>query len=337
MVALRSDFYDRALRHAEFGALLARQQEAMIPLTPSELWQAIVEPAAAAGLVAEPGLVACLVADVCRQPGALPLLQHTLTELFDRCQGWIMTLVAYEEMGGLTGVLRERAEAAYAGLTEAEQQAAQRLFLRLVEPDGGEGDARRRTLQRDLKALADEPAALAAATAAFVRGRLLTCDRDPASGEPAVELAHEALPVGWPRLRGWLEARRGEVRLGHRLAALEAAWGQAGQRRSLAPRGRQPRPMGYEAAMAPQRRQDVIRRSAGQQTLLYDPAADAIHVLNPTALLVWELCDGQHTPAQIEALLRARFAAARQEEIADDVQAVLALFRDEGLLMDEAP
>lgn len=335
VVALRSDFYDRALRHAEFGSLATRQIETMTPLTSHELWQAIVEPAAAAGLAVEPELVACLVSDVSKQPGALPLLQHTLAKLFERRQGSTMTLTAYEEMGGLTGVLREQAEAAYAGLGEVEQQAAQRLFLRLVEQNGG--DARQRTRQRDLEALAAEPPELAAVTAALVRGRLLTCDRDPASGEPTVELAHEALPASWPRLRGWLEARQGEAHLQHRLAALEAAWGQARARRSSAPRDRQIKPVGHEAMMAPQRRQDVIHRSAGRQTLLYDPAADAIHVLNPTALFVWDLCDGQHAPAQIEALLRARFAATRPEDVADDVQAVLALFRDEGLLVGEAP
>ncbi len=82
----------------------------------------------------------------------------------------------------------------------------------------------------------------------------------------------------------------------------------------------------------PCQKPDIICKSAGLETLLYDPARDVVHILNPTALAVWDLCDGQHTPAQIAAELRARFATVEGQDVAGDVQAVLALLHREGLI-----
>jgi PqqD family protein of HPr-rel-A system len=82
----------------------------------------------------------------------------------------------------------------------------------------------------------------------------------------------------------------------------------------------------------PCRRADVVYQSAGEETLLYDPLADAVHVLNPTALAVWELCDGQHTLADIEAYLRVHFGDPVGQDVAGDVEAVLDTFEKEGLV-----
>ena len=85
----------------------------------------------------------------------------------------------------------------------------------------------------------------------------------------------------------------------------------------------------------PLRRPDVISQPAGQETLLYDPVADAVHALNRTAAAVWEMCDGQHTPADMAAHLCARFAIAPGRDVAADVQTALARFGQEGLLQVE--
>jgi hypothetical protein len=90
--------------------------------------------------------------------------------------------------------------------------------------------------------------------------------------------------------------------------------------------------MGDETQMKPYKRDDVVCKSARRETLLYDPVTDSVHVLNPTALIVWELCDGHHTPAEMEAALRARFGGTAKQDVAGDVQAVLALFENEGLI-----
>ncbi len=87
----------------------------------------------------------------------------------------------------------------------------------------------------------------------------------------------------------------------------------------------------------PSRRADVVTQRAGKETLLYDPAADAVHVLNPTAWAVWELCDGRHTPTDIATRLRNVFADASGWDVTADVLAVLATFEQNGLIQRNDP
>ena len=87
-----------------------------------------------------------------------------------------------------------------------------------------------------------------------------------------------------------------------------------------------------QAPAKPRRRSDVVCQAAGDETLLYDPIGDTVHVLNSTALAVWELCDGLHTPAEIEAALRVRFTGTEGLDLSGDVQTTLARFQAEGLL-----
>ena len=112
-VTLRADFYDRPLRHREFAALLQDRVLSVSPLSPDEIERAIAAPAAGVGVALEQGLLAEIVADVLHQPGALPLLQYALTELFDRRDGDTLTRAAYREIGGVAGALGARADAVY--------------------------------------------------------------------------------------------------------------------------------------------------------------------------------------------------------------------------------
>ena len=45
----------------------------------------------------------------------------------------------------------------------------------------------------------------------FARYRLLALDRDPATGSPTVEVAHEALLAEWHRLRDWIDQHRDDL------------------------------------------------------------------------------------------------------------------------------
>jgi len=45
-----------------------------------------------------------------RQPGALPLLQHALLELWKKREGRRLTVKAYQEIGKLEGALQRRAD-----------------------------------------------------------------------------------------------------------------------------------------------------------------------------------------------------------------------------------
>jgi PqqD family protein of HPr-rel-A system len=82
----------------------------------------------------------------------------------------------------------------------------------------------------------------------------------------------------------------------------------------------------------PVRKQSVLRGTKGDETVLYNEESGAIHVLNPTALLIWNLCDGEHSLEDIEKAIRAEFSVGAEHPVSEDIQEVLENFSKEGLL-----
>jgi hypothetical protein len=91
----------------------------------------------------------------------------------------------------------------------------------------------------------------------------------------------------------------------------------------------------------PQRKEGFRTKELGNETLLYQPNGKAIHVLNPTALRIWELCDGQHTAQEMQQVIRAEFQLPAHEagsqpvpqaDIAADIACSLQMFFEAGLL-----
>jgi WD40 repeat protein/class 3 adenylate cyclase len=237
VVTLRADFYDRPLLYSGFAELLRDYVEALVPLKADEFERAIAGPAERVGARFEPGLLAELVADVSDEPGALPLLQYALTELYERREGTTLTADSYRAMGGVSGALAGRAEEIYAGLREEAQEAARQLFLRLVTLGEGAEDTRRRVERTELASMEVDQDALEEAIQEFGAWRLLSFDRDPRTGTPTIEVAHEALMREWGRFRRWVDSGREEVRLHRRLAAAAREWEEADREPSYLLRG----------------------------------------------------------------------------------------------------
>jgi len=246
IISLRADFYDRPLTHREFGQLMRTRTEVVVPMDAEEMSQAIYEPAARTGVQLEPELLTTIVADVGEQPGALPLLQYALTELFERRDGRQLTLAAYHEMGGVLGALGRRAEEIYKGLDKDQQATTRQLFLRLVTL--GERvsnvqatpDTRRRVLRTELERLnAGQTTSqnFNDIIETFGRYRLLTFDRDPITREPTVEVAHEALLREWDRFRLWLDESREDIRQERAVSHAAEEWEQHDRDRSFLLRG----------------------------------------------------------------------------------------------------
>jgi WD40 repeat protein/serine/threonine protein kinase/DNA-binding winged helix-turn-helix (wHTH) protein len=224
---LRADFYDRPLRHPELGELVKRQGITVVAMGVSDIDRAIREPAARVGVDIEPSLTSNLVATLTDEPASLPLLQFTLTELFERRRGRVITLDTYREMGGIETAVSDHAERVFARLGLSAAETARRVFLRLVS-HSEEGSPTRRRLRRAQLAESSMPG-LDEVLDTFGTARLLTFDRDPASREPTVELAHEALITHWPRLRRWVaEAGEGLI-IQSRLGEGSLAWDGGGR------------------------------------------------------------------------------------------------------------
>jgi WD40 repeat protein len=236
VVAMRSDFYPRCADHPALRALVAEHQFLVGPLDPDGLREAIEEPARRAGLELEPGLVRRILADVSTEPGALPLLEYLLLELWRRRRGRLLTLEAYAACGGVGGALARRANEVYAELSGDQQTVARRVLLRLTQPGEGTEDTRRRAALAELVSDAD-PEPVEHVVEAMSAARLLVVARDDATGEPVVEVTHEALIRGWPELRRWIDADREALRLHRRLTEAAHEWNAGGREEGLLYRG----------------------------------------------------------------------------------------------------
>lgn len=224
VLTLRADFYDRPLLYESFGKLMQMRTQVVLPLTADELDRSIAAPAQRVGIQIEPELKAAIIGDVREEPGALPLLQHALTEIFERRTGRNMTLSSYLSIGRVAGALAKRAEQVYRELTAPQQETARQVFLRLVTLGEGTEDVRRRTLRSELSAILPDTQALQDVLDIFGRYRLLSFDHAPSTREPTVEVAHEALIREWRRLRQWLDTSREDIRQQRRLAELVTEW-----------------------------------------------------------------------------------------------------------------
>ncbi len=233
VATLRADFYDRPLAHQTFAAVLKQTSVEVTPLAPDELERAIVEPASRQGLWFDSGLVARIAAEATGQPAPLPLLQYALGELFDRRDGNLLTAEAYDAIGGLSGALASRAEAIFASSDAGKRVAIRRLFGRMVDPSATSADLRRRVPIADVEHDPDATWALDQ----LGQARLVTFDRDVATREPTVEVAHEALLREWPRLVDWLREDAALLRSVDELSRASATWDTGGREASDLYRG----------------------------------------------------------------------------------------------------
>src|SRR5262249_37828638 len=150
----------------------------------------------------------------------LPLLQYALKETWGRRNGNAMTADSYDRSGGVREAIRITADRTFDDLSPDDQQAARRLFLRLVTPGEGQEDTRARAAmptEDTLRKIVDRFAS--------PRTRLLVTGFDR-EARPTVEVAHEALIRTWPRLRGWIDANREKLRARSTILRDKAEWEQ---------------------------------------------------------------------------------------------------------------
>jgi DNA-binding SARP family transcriptional activator/tRNA A-37 threonylcarbamoyl transferase component Bud32/WD40 repeat protein len=223
VVTVRADLLDRPLEHRAIGRHVGAGSYVLSPLAPAELDEAIVQPAARVGVTFEDSVVADLTAEAVTYPGSLPLLQFTLTELYDRRRDGTIGREALEGIGGMAGAIGRRAEEVFGDLDDGLRSDARELFGRLVAPGRHSPDTRRRALLSELSP------GMRTVAGEYVAARLLVTDRDPATREPTIEVAHEALLARWSRLVDWVdEDRRWLAQLQH-LSVAARAWDDAGR------------------------------------------------------------------------------------------------------------
>ena len=191
-------------------------------------------------LIFEGDLVGDLLFEMEGQAEALPLLEFTLEQLFERRYGHQLTLEAYHEIGGVKGALVRQAESTYASLfSDEHRRLARVMFLRLLEPGATEQDTTRRRAARSELVLADpkETVLLEQVSEAFIKARLVTSTT--VAGTAVLEVSHEALIREWPRLVSWLHEAREDIRLQQTISEDATSWQEKGKSRDRLYRGPQ--------------------------------------------------------------------------------------------------
>jgi DNA-binding SARP family transcriptional activator/basic membrane lipoprotein Med (substrate-binding protein (PBP1-ABC) superfamily) len=221
VATLRADYYDKPLSIPALAGVFSDSVVSVKPMTPQEIEHAVVEPAGAAGVKVEPALLAQLVADMGNEPGALPLLQFTLFELFERTSN-VLTLGDYQSLGGINGALIGGADAVLDELDAEGKELTEQLMMRMVQK-GRVLSTSRPVPLRDLLDLGIDRIALQGVLEALGARRLITFDRDP-SGAAVVEMAHEYLISEWPQLESWIAEHSDDLDRLYALDIVAAEW-----------------------------------------------------------------------------------------------------------------
>ncbi|GAA6620336.1 caspase family protein [Scytonema sp. NUACC26] len=233
VLTLRNDFENQFQ-----DSILAPYWQAarfFVPVMTREEWRSCIEePASARVMYFEPySLVDNLIDEVAQMPGALPLLSFTLSELYlkylrnireGKTDNRAITQEDYEELGGVTRSLTQRADSEYEKLVQQDPAYAQtvcNVMLRMVAV--GSEDTRRRVPLSELEYPEPENSRVQEAIKRFTTARLLVEGQDT-EGNPYVEPAHDALVQGWQKLQEWKKDREESLTLQRRLTQAAQEW-----------------------------------------------------------------------------------------------------------------
>jgi formylglycine-generating enzyme required for sulfatase activity len=237
ILTMRSDFYGNCVALEELRAAVSQHHELVGPMSVDELHRAIELPASLAQCPIEPGLVELLVREVAHQPGALPLLQDALAELWNKTRetdGTRLTTETYRALGGWEGTLSRRADAMLERLkAKGQESLCRQLFLDLINLGEGTAETKRLVRWSELKpngAADAENLRSLIETLAREDVRLVTTNGDRNADDWTVEIVHEALIRAWGTLRGWLDEGRKELRLKRQLTDVAQRWYSSGDR-----------------------------------------------------------------------------------------------------------
>ncbi len=277
LLTLRADFYDRPFTYPALGRLIQQQQCAVLPMNLDDLREVIERPALLPDvrLTFDEDLVGDLLFDMRGQPGALPLLEFALEQLFHYRRDHRLTRYAYQEMGGVRGALFQHAEATCAALpSEEHRRLARTLFLRLVQPGAQRQEPLRRRADASEFVLehVEQTQMLRQVIDAFTAARLITSTR--VMGTTVLEISHEALLREWPRLALWIREAREDMQLQQAISHDVREWERRGKPKDRLYRGSQLKELlawqqrniasGVEAAFL---RVSVIRRTRARINL----------------------------------------------------------------------
>ena len=226
LFSMRSDFVSNCATYPQLNDLLNQQFVQIGAMQPDELVSAIAQPALRVGLRIDPDLIAQIINDMEGEPGALPLMQFALKDLFDEEQakgGMIaLTRQAYLQRGGIQKSLERHADASFAKLEKHEQELARSIFSGLIEIGRGTQDTRRTALFDELIPASAKEKDIEAIVSKLADARLITTDEQ--AGKDMVTISHEKLIDAWPWLKKLVNENRDVIALQNEIAGDANVW-----------------------------------------------------------------------------------------------------------------
>jgi WD40 repeat protein len=226
IIIMRADFWGECAPYKALKAQMTARQSLIPPMNAAELRSAMEQQAAKVGLRFEADLSNTILDEVKDEPGAMPLLQHGLRELWNRRHGrWLRTAEYREGIGGIKSAIAKTADEIYFSLSSTERKQFQNIFIRLTRLDdsvvSGEGhrDTRRRVELEELVPTGTDLSAIKKLVNHLANARLVITS---VNGE--VEVAHEALIRYWPRLANWLDENRTNLQLRETIRQSALKW-----------------------------------------------------------------------------------------------------------------
>lgn len=210
VVVMRADFFGKCAEKAYGGFAKAIEQNlvTVLPMSEGELKEAIVNPAEKVGLEIDRELVTQMIDDVSGSPGNLPLMQYTLTQLWDEKKLNRLMLTDYTRLGGVKKALENHANGVYESLSsEEEKKVAKRIFLELTRLGKGTEHTRRQVRQEDLIPSPQLREVVEEIIQKLANAKLLVTGEEEIAGKrvAVVNITHEALIRNWGKLEQWLK------------------------------------------------------------------------------------------------------------------------------------
>lgn len=228
ILTMRADFCGKCARYPSLADAIASHQSLVGTMADSQLREAILRPAELVKGRFDPGLADLLVNEVRDEPGALPLLQFALKELWKRQEADRFTVEAYREIGGLRGALERHANGVLQKLGgKTERELCRRILLRLVQPGEGTEDTKRRVAWREILPDAADQAPVEAVIKRLADERLIVTEGELPSQNAFVEISHEALIHAWGEFGKWIDADRAGLRTHRRLTEAADEWARS--------------------------------------------------------------------------------------------------------------
>ncbi len=229
IITMRADFLGECAPNPDLRDTIQTRMALVAPMDTVELRSAMEQQARKVDLRFEADLSHIILSEVENEPGAMPLLQHLLRQMWERRHGrWLLTS-EYHNLGGIQQAITHTANEAYNALVPDQQEKMREIFIRLTRLDEDtvrtedRRDTRRRVLLEELVPSGEDSTVVNKLVQYLADKRLVISNVNPTNSRQEVEVTHEALIEYWVRLRDWLDEDRKTLRLreGVRRAARE--------------------------------------------------------------------------------------------------------------------